>query len=127
MAERARAGVRPGAASRRSPSPLNCRRCTESAVLDELAVTALGCVIVAGRGRGAAIGIGHRVGVSPRSMAERARASVRPGAASRRSPSPLNCRRCTESAVLDELAVTALGCVIVPVVVAVQLLASVTV
>ena len=42
------------------------------AVLDELAVTALGSVIVAGRGRGAAIGIGHRVGVSPRSMAERA-------------------------------------------------------
>ena len=75
------ASVRPGAARRRSPSPLNCRRCIESRVLDESAVTALGCVIVAGRGRGATIGICHRVGVSPRSIAERAVASVRPGAA----------------------------------------------
>ena len=96
-------------------------------VLDELGRHRTRLSDVAGRGRGAAIGIGHRVGVSARRTAERAGASVRRGAASRRSPSPLNCRRCTESLCWTSWPLPHSGSVMSPVVVAVQLLASVTV
>ena len=70
--------------------------------------------------------IGYRVRVSPRRNAERASAKVRPGAAARATVTielpPLH-----RIGVLDELATTALGWVIFPVVVSVQLCASVTV
>ena len=80
---------------------------------------------VASRSRRAAIGIGHRVGIRARSMAKRTRATVR-RCRRWRSPSLLYCHRCTDR-IVGELAVTALGWVMSPVVVAVQPLASVTV